>query len=83
MATTDNIWEDSLTEDDVNLIKAYVEIGKPVDALVYTEDFERLLDIVHEDHQLATKHKIFLRLLNLRKRGRLPRITSAMMKSAS
>jgi len=88
MAALDFAWtEDSLTEDDRRLIDAYAHVGLPVDDLAYTEDFDELVALVHgikeQEVPLDLKHRAFRRLLNLRKRGRLPRLVRSSSSSDS
>lgn len=63
--------------DDERLIDAYSDIGRSIDDLAYTQDFEeicrRVIDGPIDD---ARRHFVFKRLLGLRKRGQLPRVTS-------
>lgn len=64
-----------LSTEDENLIEAYLKVGKSVDKLPYTEEFEKIVRMVSErPDSLDEKFLIFQRLLNLRKRARLPRI---------
>lgn len=68
-------WEEkSLTDEDERLIRAYAHVGRPLDDLAYTEDFDKLLREAGIDEDDQERHRIFKRLLNLRKRGRLPRL---------
>lgn len=64
-----------LSIEDQELLSAYQRIGRPLDALPYTEDFEKLMDELGKSKTPALKHAIFQGLLRLRKRGRLPHAT--------
>jgi hypothetical protein len=79
MAAAEFEWiEDSLTDEDKRLIDAYAYVGRPVDDLAYTEDFDQLVGVAHnidaDQVPMDLKQRAFRRLLNLRKRGRLPRL---------
>ena len=76
MATTEKyFWElPPLSFEDRRILEAYRQVGRPVDQLPYTTDFEKLVGILGWGDSLELKHSIFQRLLLLRKRGRLPRI---------
>lgn len=60
----------SLDQRETNLIQAYRLIGTTLDALPYTEDFDRLLEHAGEESQRDALHT----LQRLRKAGRLPRL---------
>ena len=63
-----------LPKADEDLIRAYREIGRSVDDLAYTAEFDRLYDVfVQAGHHMG-KHEVFRRLLILRKSGLLPRM---------
>jgi len=62
----------ALSAEDERLIQLYEHIGRPLDDLPYTEDFERLYEN-RADSDKRTRQALFNRLLNLRKAGRLPR----------
>src|SRR5579862_2691589 len=63
-----------ISADDQELLSAYKRIDRPLDALPYTEYFEKLIDELGKSKTPAIKHAVFQRLLSLRKRGRLPSI---------
>lgn len=63
-----------LDSRDQELVDAYRLVGRSLDDLPYTEDFERLSKMLHFDDSNDTRHLLFRRLLNLRKRGQLPRV---------
>ena len=66
-----------LDSADQQLVSAYTRVGVPVDELPYTEEFEEIVSQVSPTNQNEDeKHRIFKRLLTLRKQGRLPRVTS-------
>lgn len=62
-----------LDESDETLVRAYIDTGKSLDSLPYTEDFDRLVEKVQAGNSDFAKHSVFMRLLTLRKQGRLPR----------
>ncbi len=81
LQASDFQWEAStLSEEDERLIGAYGEVGVPLDSLAYSDAFEELLDKAgfrpgqHDNPTDEERHKRFKQLLNLRKRGRLPRV---------
>lgn len=67
--------EEGLTDHDRELIRVYEVVGRPVDDLAYTPEFDQLMEKLGEEPTQERKHVIFGRLQNLRKRGRLPRLT--------
>ncbi len=62
---------------DSRLLDAYVEIGRTLDDLPYTHDFESLLERVGVGEEAAGRREVFRRLHNLRKAGKLPRLGRA------
>lgn len=75
MTPEKSIWDAPLlSPEDERLIHAYVDIGRAVDELPYTADFDRLIEQLGLPDSEATKHSTFIRLLRLRKMGRLPRV---------
>ncbi|MEO0513895.1 MAG: hypothetical protein AAF086_01195 [Planctomycetota bacterium] len=66
---------------DEFLAQLYLEMGIPTDRLPYTDDFENLVqryaDKFSVDSDRKLKHDVFIRLANLRKAGKLPRLTPA------
>lgn len=78
MAAVDFEWQaGELTEQESRLIREYAKSSRPLDALAYTEDFDRLVHAAGFGDSMADKHRAFVTLLNLRKRGRLPRLIHA------
>jgi TRAP-type C4-dicarboxylate transport system substrate-binding protein len=75
---SDEVWE-GLSDEDRRIINAYLSTAVPVDFLAYTEHFDRLYERLQGEGETRSKADIFRRLLNLRKRGQLPR----MFRSAS
>jgi hypothetical protein len=73
--STEIDWEaPPLTPEDDRLVEAYTRTGLALDELAYTKAFE---DMVNSLGRAATRdelHWVYKRLLNLRKRGRLPRL---------
>lgn len=57
---------------EANLIAAYGQIGRTLDDLPYTPDFDRLHELLRP-HGAPTKRVVFHRLHNLRKAGKLPK----------
>lgn len=69
-------WElPPLDSADERLIDAYLLVGRPLEDLPYTDDFERLCRILKADDSDDARHLLYKRLLRLRTRGRLPRIS--------
>jgi len=67
-----------VSPEDQDLISAYLQVGKTIDALPYTDDFDRLIDLLGKPTTQAIKHSVFQHLLSLRKRGYLPSATSGI-----
>ncbi len=63
-----------LDAEDQRLAEAYLTVGRPVDALPYTEDFEKIRALIGAVDTNEARHHIYLRLLRLRMMGRLPRL---------
>jgi hypothetical protein len=63
-----------LDSADQRLVEVYQAIGRPVDDLPYTEEFENLFAQLSEPNTPIARHLVYKRLLNLRKRGQLPRV---------
>jgi hypothetical protein len=59
--------------DDL-LIDLYLQKGRPVDELAYTNEFDMIYDALKCQGDTRTKSEVFRRLLNLRKAGQLPRV---------
>jgi hypothetical protein len=70
-------WEaPPLSSEDEALANMYREVGRPLDDLPYTEDFKRLVRALGRDPSSDDVcHLLWLRLLKLRKMGRLPRVS--------
>lgn len=66
--------EIDLSKSDGDLIRAYRAVGRTVDDLAYTDDFDRLYELYTQGGNAADKHQVFKRLLILRKSGLLPRL---------
>ncbi len=74
MTLSDFDWSSPpLSQEDEELISTYQQIGVPVDALPYTQEFDELLKRLGEPATDEAKRTTFRRLLTLRKRGLLPR----------
>ncbi len=63
-----------LSAEDQALVDAYQEIGKPLDRLPYSEDFDRLMKMLSKPLERDQMFLVHQRLLHLRKTGRLPAI---------
>jgi hypothetical protein len=63
-----------LPDLDKRLVEQYLNSGRAVDDLAYTEKFDAIYDDLKKHGDPRTKAEIFRRLLNLRKAGFLPRI---------
>ena len=72
----DDFWTlPTLSPEDQKIVDAYVQVGTPVDQLPYTEDFNKLMRKLNEaEASDERKYQVFQRLLQLRKKARLPRI---------
>lgn len=68
-----------LSEEDQRLIDAYLQVGRPVDQLPYSQEFDRLIKMLGKPETSDEKYLVFQRLLGLRKRARLPRIYPSFM----
>jgi len=65
---------EALVESDRGLIAAYEAIGRTLDDLPYTEEFERLFVQAHAEAAGLTRRDAFHRLHTIRKRGDLARV---------
>lgn len=67
-----------LTEEESFLIHEYEHLGKSLDNLPYSEEFEQLAKEYHSkfgrDISNETRRELLHKLLQLRKSGRLPRL---------
>jgi len=61
-------------ERDEALIRAYESVGRTLDALPYTDEFDRLYAAAGGDAAWGGPGAAFRRLHNLRKAGKLPRL---------
>lgn len=61
---------------DDRLVWAYVEVGRTLDDLPYTEEFERLVAVLGGEGAVA-RREVLRRLQNLRKANKLPRLGKA------
>ena len=66
-----------LSGEDQELVNAYVRIGKPLDQLAYTKEFDELVKMLNRPNTEDQKWLVYRRLLQLRKTGRLPRLAHA------
>lgn len=73
------------TDDESMLISVYTQVGRTLDDLPYTEDFERLYAGMYgpegADAGGVSRADVFHRLHNLRKAGKLPRLGRASGKA--
>ncbi|MCA9272255.1 MAG: hypothetical protein KDA31_04330 [Phycisphaerales bacterium] len=69
--------EVSRDAQDEAIVGAYENVGTTLDALPYTPEFEKLIEIVRETDADAEHRAVFHRLHNLRKAGKLPRMGRA------
>ncbi|MEM8783868.1 MAG: hypothetical protein AAGE65_13570 [Planctomycetota bacterium] len=73
------------TDDEPMLISVYAQVGRTLDDLPYTEDFERLYTGMYgpdgRDAGGVSRADVFHRLHNLRKAGKLPRLGRAAGKA--
>jgi hypothetical protein len=76
MTTTNDFFTEDfdLSEEDRTLMRLYGDIGRSVDELAYTDDFDLLYQRYLDAGYSARKHEVFRRLLTLRKAGLLPRL---------
>ncbi len=74
------------TSDEALLISVYQRVGRTLDDLPYTDDFEAIYTAMYgpegRDAQGVTRTDVFHRLHNLRKAGKLPRLGRAVGKPA-
>lgn len=66
-----------LSPADARLIDLYTRLGTPADRLPYSEEFERMYQALQQAGDRRDRREVYLRLLNLRKAGRLPRLDAA------
>jgi len=70
-------WEaPPLSGEDLQLVSIYSQVGRTVDDLPYTPEFDRIVSLLGLMNSDENKHAVFSRLLRLRKMGRLPRLTA-------
>lgn len=61
-----------LDPEDEKLLRAYEEVGRPIETLPYTEDFERIRELVGRPDTDAARNQLYVRLQSLRTMGLLP-----------
>jgi len=59
--------------DDLRLVDAYGQVGRTLDDLPYTQEFERIYLAIDGEKAGVGKRDVFHRLHNLRKAGKLPK----------
>lgn len=62
-----------LSDFDRSLVEAYTSVGRTLDDLPYTDEFESLFKVIGGDSCGKSRREVFHRLHNLRKAARLPR----------
>lgn len=65
---------------DAELVEAYAKLGRTLDDLPYTSEFEHLLVEIRAGERGARPGDVLRRLQNLRKAGKLPRLGKAQGK---
>ncbi|MFN0011415.1 MAG: hypothetical protein ACKVS8_07205 [Phycisphaerales bacterium] len=65
---------EELSAQDKRLLEEYERVGRSVDDLAYTAEFDALCDQLKAMGDSRSKAELFRRLLTFRKAGRLPRI---------
>ena len=63
-----------LDTQDRLLLDAYRAVGRPLDDLPYTADFDEVLRKAGQAVDDLTRHQVFKRLLYMRKTARLPSV---------
>jgi hypothetical protein len=72
---TEFAWEaPPLDAADRQLVEAYLSVGRTLDQLAYTDDFEKIVAQIDASPTDESRHRLLMRLLRLRKMGRLPRL---------
>jgi hypothetical protein len=74
-----------LPPEDERLVSAYTQLGRPVDDLPYTAEFEEMVHSLREHGDQRDESEVLRRLLRLRKAARLPRLgrlTSPTLRAA-
>lgn len=76
MISPDDIFTDEpqLSDSDQKLIELYAEVGKSVDSLAYTDEFDQIYTQYQRAGFPGTQADVFRRLLILRKSGVMPRL---------
>ncbi len=74
---------ESAPPGDARLVASYVEVGRTLDDLPYTDDFERLCSLAGIDDSGAARRAALHRLLNLRKASKLPKVGKAQSSRVS
>ena len=62
-----------LSPEDQNFADAYESLGRPLDDLVYTDEFDQLLEMLGRPRTNEMRRYLYKRLLALKQRGILPR----------
>ncbi len=77
----DNLFNEpiAMSDYDLQLITAYTNAGRTLDDLPYTGELESIYQAVSEGSEFLSRRDILVRLLNLRKAGKLPRIGRAKL----
>lgn len=69
---------DDFTSQDELLVRHYVHYATPVDALAYSETFEKLYADITAAGEIRSRGDVYRRLLSLRMSGRLPRLVPSV-----
>jgi hypothetical protein len=64
-----------LSDADLFLIGLYIQTGVALDSLAYTPEFETLYERFVSRYPASAQVDVFRRLISLRKRGQLPRLS--------
>ncbi|GJQ29978.1 MAG: hypothetical protein HBSAPP03_18620 [Phycisphaerae bacterium] len=62
---------------DAALVEAYLRVGRTLDDLPYTDDFERVYEAAGGVETWGSRRDALHRLMNLRKAGKLPKLGRA------
>ncbi len=63
--------------DDAALVRDYLRVGRTLDDLAYTPDFESLYESIGGERTWKARWHVLHRLQNLRKAGKLPKLGRA------
>lgn len=85
MTSPVDIFDDDfeLADRDQDLVRLYVQAGLSVDHLAYTKEFDTLYKRFQDQGHKQNKAQVFRRLLQLRKAGLLPRVSTSTVAASS